>query len=272
MLKPRPILSWLPVLASCVLLVGCAAQRHMERGEAALIANDSVNARHHFARALEHNPKLARDPKFAEIYRVARRDAAVVDGERALRQRRPLDAIACFNQAMSHHPDWSAAVSGLDRAHADAADDYYQGALAAADDADLDRARGQLRLALEHVAEHADANRAWASLSLTADRQPAVYRQAQADRAKLAWDDALRSYRQAVADDPRFLPARAAIEPTLNDAAADMLHRAETALRGNRFDDAEAQTLRTIDYRPDHPELPTALARIDLARGEHALA
>lgn len=251
---------------------GCSAQRHMERGEAALVANDPVKARHHFARALEHDPKLVRKAEFAENYRVARRDAAVVEGQQALRQHRPLDAIECFTQALEHHPEWPPALTGLDQAHVDAANDYHRRALAAADDSDLGRARQQLQLALGHLPDHPDATTALASLRLPVEQQPTSYRQAQADRAKLAWDDALSNYRQAVEREPQFLPARAAIEPTLDAAARDMLDRGAQALQENRFDDAEAHTLRTLDYRPRHPELQPALARIDLARGEQALS
>ncbi|MBB6430256.1 tetratricopeptide repeat protein [Algisphaera agarilytica] len=260
------------LLVTTLAGIGCSAQRHMERGEAALVANDPVKARHHFARALEHDPKLMRKAEFAENFRVARRDAAVVEGQQALRQHRPLDAIECFTQALEHHADWLPALEGLDQAHADAADQYHKRALAAADDSDLGRAREQLQLALGHVPDHPDAAAALASLRLPIEQQPASYRQGQADRAKLAWDSALANYRQAVITDPQFLPARAAIEPTLDAAARDMLDRGAQALKESRFDDAENQTLRTLDYRPKHPELQPALARIDLARGEQALS
>ncbi|MEM1108534.1 MAG: hypothetical protein AAGH99_07575 [Planctomycetota bacterium] len=266
-------------LLSCVLLftitlatIGCAAQRHTERGEAALVSNDPINARHHFMRALEHDPKLAQKPDFVENLRLAKRDAAVAEGEQALRQRRPLVAVERFSVALTHQPNWSPAVEGLARANADAADYFHELALDAADNADLSLARQHLQVALKHGPNHPDAKTALASLSLPAAQQPADYRQAQNERAKQAWDDALANYRQSVSQYPQYLPARAAIAMTLDEGAGDMLERGEQALRENRLEEAEALTLRTREYRPQHPELPPALSRIDLARGERDLA
>ncbi|MEM9916148.1 MAG: hypothetical protein AAF911_14425 [Planctomycetota bacterium] len=250
--------------------VGCAAQRHFDRGEAALLANDPVKARHHFSRALEHDPKLAQKPDFAEPYRVAQRDAAVVEGQQALRLRDPLRAIERFETALEHEPHWPAAADGLRQAHADAADASHRRALRAADDGRLDHAREALEDALHHLPTHAGATEALASLAASAVQPPtyAAGQQAVTDRQ---WDDALSAFRQSIATQPNFLPARAAVPTTLDAAARDMLDTSRDLLALRQFDDAEAAAQRTTEYRPGHAELEPLLGSIDLARGDDAL-
>lgn len=259
------------LIVTTLASLGCAAQRQVDRGQAALLANDPVKARHHFTRALEHQPKLAQKPAFAEDYRVARRDAAVVEGRQALKIHQPVEAIERFESALRHHPQWPAAVEGLSQAHADAADMYHRRAIEAADDGRLDLARSELETALRHVPTHANTAEALASLSLHVEAPPADFLAAKQQAQNQQWDAALAGYRQSIAAYPNFLPARAAVPGTLDDAARDMLDRGRRLLAQKQFDDAEAVVLRTADYRPAHPQLQPTLGAIDLARGDDAL-
>ncbi|MEO0514936.1 MAG: tetratricopeptide repeat protein [Planctomycetota bacterium] len=260
------------LIFTVVANVGCAAQRHMDRGQAALLADDPVQARHHFARALEHDPKLARNSIFAEDYRVARRDAAVVEGEQALRLNQPLDAIARFEAALKYQSPWPPAQDGLTRAHAQAAHANHRHALTAADEGRLDRARAELEAALRHVPDHADATEALASLTTPYSTPPARFVAGQQHASEQAWDQALTAFRESVTTSPNFLPARAAIPATLDAAAQDMLDRGRHFLAQQQYDDAERALMRVADYRPAHPELQSALGQVDLARGRDALA
>lgn len=250
--------------------VGCAAQRHVDRGQAALLADDPLQARHHFARALEHDPKLARKAVFAEDFRVARRDAAVVEGEQALRLQQPIHAIERFEAALRYQPQWPAAQAGLTRAHLQAATANHRRALVAADEGRLDRARSELAEALQHAPDHAEAAEALASLTRPHAATPPTFRAGQQHADAQAWDEALAAYRQSVAASPNFLPARAAIPATLDAAAQDTLDQARSLLAQQRFADAEQTALRLTGYRPAHPEFQPMLGDIDLARGDDA--
>lgn len=259
------------LIVTTLASLGCAAQRQIDRGQAALLANDPVKARHHFTRALEHKPQLSQKPAFAEDYRVARRDAAVVEGRQALRIHQPLDAIERFESALLHHPQWPAAIEGLSQAHADAADVYHQRAIEAADDGRLDLAKSELETALRHVPTHAHAADALASLSKDFEAPSTDFLAANQHAQNQQWDAALAGYRRSIAAYPNFLPARAAVPGTLDDAARDMLDRGRRLLAQKQFDDAETAVLRTADYRPAHPELQPTLGSIDLTRGDDAL-
>ncbi|MEM9419299.1 MAG: hypothetical protein AAGA25_09660 [Planctomycetota bacterium] len=250
--------------------IGCSAQRHMERGQAALVSNDPVKARHHFTRALEHDPKLINKPEFAENYRISQRDAAVVEGQQDLRQGRPLDAIERFETALRHHPGWAAADDGLAQARSDAADVYHEQAIQAADRGDLDRARSDLQRALQYIHGHPQATAALASISAGA-QAPAEYTAGQNHAANKAWDQALSAYRRSIVSQPNFLPARAAIPSTLDDAARDMLDKSRRLLAEKNYDQAEAAAQRTTKYRPNHADFQPTLGSIDLARGQDAM-
>lgn len=264
----------LPLIVVLTLLTtGCAAKRHVNAGQAALLANDPITARHHFTRALEHEAGLARKDGFVEAYRVARRDAAVVEGKRAIERQEPGKAIERFETSLKYHTDWEPAVAGLAQAHADAADDEHQRARQAADRGELSIARGHLENALAHQPDHPGATLALASLTLPPEQQPTQYREALSNLSQDdGWDAALTLLRRSIASHPDFLPARAAVPSTLDAAARDMLDRGAALLSEQRFDEAEAVLLRTLDYRPKHAELEPALGRVDLARGDADLA
>lgn len=261
----------LSLLVTLILSTGCAAQRDLNRGHAAMVAGDPVAARQHFTRALEKESGLAHKRDFAEAYRIVRRDAAVVEGERAIDREEPRKAIERFEQALGYHRGWPAAVAGLDRAHADAADRDYQQALEAADRNELDAARAHLEEALGHRPDHADANAAMTSLTQPPPKPPAAYIEALGDVDTKDWDAALAAMRQTVASVPTFLPARAAIPVTLDAAAEQMLDRGQALADLQKFDEAEAMLRRTLDYRPQHAGFEPALGRVDLARADGAL-
>lgn len=259
------------ILALAVLNTGCAAKRHINAGQAAMMANDPITARYHFTRALEHESGLARKDGFVEAYRIARRDAAVVEGQRAIERDEPRKAIERFEVSLKYHRGWQPALDGLAQAHADAADDEHQHARQAADHGELSAAREHLETALNHQPDHPGATTALASLTLAPQQQPIEYRDAQSRTVEKQWDAALASLRRSIAAHPDFLPARAELPATLDAAARDMLDQGTALLAEQRFDDAEAVLLRTLDYRPEHADLEPALGQVDLARGDAAL-
>ena len=154
----RTFLFTVLTLSLALLLgTGCATHRDIQQGRAALHADQPLLARAHLQRALERSPHRANDPDFVRDLRQARRDAAVIEGETALRRQDTDRAIERFTAALQHHPDWGPAAAGLNDAHAAAADALYEQASHAADRGDLDAARDALDAALSHRNDHAAA-------------------------------------------------------------------------------------------------------------------
>ncbi|MEM6460001.1 MAG: hypothetical protein AAF710_11495, partial [Planctomycetota bacterium] len=216
--------------------------------------------------------ELAGKPGFAEDYRLARRDAAVLEAEAAMRRGEPERAVERYGAALRFEPGLTVAADGIRQAKHAAADAAHRAAQDHADRGDLDAARERLEHALGHVPEHPAATAARRSLSLPLNESPPPHRRAVAAAGAGAWDDALAGYRDAVVAAPDFLPARAAIPATLDAAAEDFLARGQTVREAGRLDDAEAALTRVLDYRPKHPALEAERGRVDLARGDRHLA
>ena len=158
-------------LLAAVVLSGCAAQNHRDQGLAALSVGDPVSARHHLRRALEHDRDMGEDRDFARAFHVARRDAAVLEGRRALdRGEAGTDAaLERFGYALELQPGFGPAQEGLAEAQGRAAEALHGRALAAADAGDLDTAEALLHQALDHVPGQARVRRALASLRYAGD-------------------------------------------------------------------------------------------------------
>lgn len=252
--------------------LGCATQRHLDRGRAALLSDDPVTARYHFEQALSNKPKLIQKSDFAAEYHVARRDAAVVEGQEALRDDSPFTAIERFEFALSVEPGWPAAEQGLTQAHGDAADFLHRKARDAADRGDLHDARAHLTKALEHQPDHGPASTALASLDLPEASQPEAYRRALQLIKQRRWYEARDALAESTAHDPDFLPARAAKPGLLQQAGDDYLRVGQLELADERFDAADAAFLAVLDFQPGRREVHTALALVDATRGHTALS
>jgi len=267
----RTFLFTVLTLSLALLLgTGCATHRDIQQGRAALHADQPLLARAHLQRALERSPHRANDPDFVRDLRQARRDAAVVEGQTALRRQDTDRAIERFTAALQHHPGWGPAAAGLNDAHAAAADALYEQASHAADRGDLDAARDALDAALSHRNDHAAAQASLQSLDRATADAPAAFRHALQQADAGAWDDALASLDACVAAQPGFFPARAARPATRDRAAADILDRGRAALAAGRLDDAESLIQRTRTYRPQHEAIEPTLGRVDLARARAA--
>ncbi|MEM9884164.1 MAG: hypothetical protein AAF800_14720, partial [Planctomycetota bacterium] len=216
--------------------------------------------------------ELAGKPGFAEDYRLARRDAAVLEAEAAMRRGEPERAVERYGAALRFEPGLPVALEGLTQANQAAADAAHQTARDHADRGDLDAARERLEHALGYVPDHPAATTALRSLSLTFNGSPEPHRSAVGAAEAREWDVALAAYRETVVTAPDFLPARAAIPATLDAAAEDYLSRGRLHREAGRLDEAEAALVRVLDYRPKHPALEAERGRVDLARGDRHLA
>lgn len=251
---------------------GCATQRHLDRGRAALLSDDPVTARYHFEQALGHKPKLIQKADFAAEYHNARRDAAVVEGNQALIEDSPFTAIERFEHALTVEPGWPAATTGLVEAHNDAADFFHRKAREAADRGELTDAREHLTQALQHQPDHTHATAAISSLDLPPNLQPEAYRRAKELMGQRRWHKARDALGEATAHEPDFLPARAALPGLLQSAADDYLRMGQLELADERFDAAEAAFLTIKEFQPGRADIQPSLAQVDTARANAALA
>ncbi len=253
---------------SVLLLGGCAVQRQVDRGRAALDRDDPVAARYYLKDAVQMDPSLKRSRSFARDYDRARVGAAVVEGREALEDGQPRTALDAFESAVRISPDDAAARRGLAEARDQVAGDRFAAALRKADVGDLDASRGALQEALRLDPDHAAAQEALDSLDQPEAAQPPAYREAVAAAEAGRWDAAVSGLSLVVAERPRFLPARAALPRVLDDAADATADRAEAALAAGELDAAEAAFERVGRYRSDHPAVDDGLARVHLARAQ----
>ena len=260
--------STVPLLLIGLLLGGCAVQRHVDRGRAALDGDDPITARYHLTQAVQMDPSLKRSRSFAADYDRARVEAATLEGQRALQDGQPLTAMTHFERALDIEPGDAAASAGLATAGRRAADERYAAAVRAAGDDDLDAARAALREALELDADHAEAAAALDSLDQPEASQPARYREALAAAKAGRWDASLDDLERVVDERPTFLPARAMRPRVLDRAAEATAAGAEAALAAGDLDQAEAGFERIGRYRPGAPAIDEGLARVHLARAE----
>ena len=269
-------------MAGLVSLAGCAAQSHRDQGLAALSMGDPVSARHHLRRALEHDRGMAAKREFAEAFHVARRDAAVLEGRRALARGEAGTeaALERFGYALQLQPGFGPAQEGLAEARGRAAEALHGRALAAADGGDLELAGRLLDEALAMDPSHLASSRARQSLGVGESGLGASGPLWEAAAGALAsaraaadggrWDESLAELRQMVDDYPDFLPARAAIAAILDRAAADRRQAGDAALAAGDYDAAAAAYRAVLTYRPEDRGVRAALGRVDLGRGDAA--
>ena len=146
------------------LVAGCAADRHLKRGDEARYRGDPAAAQRHYEKALLAKSKLEHDPGFMETLRLARRDAALHRGHHAMRCQQWAQAFTHYNEALTHEPGFEPAQTGRDEAASRAAANFYQQAVDHADRGNLSDARIALEDALRFRPGHHAAGVALDSL------------------------------------------------------------------------------------------------------------
>ncbi len=250
---------------------GCAADRHLKRGHAALAAGDAPSAQHHFERALHHREKLADDGVFLEELRVATRDAEITRGRVAMAKRQWSAAAAHFDLALEQEPGFVLAAEQRAVAGRNAAPGLYDAAVQRADLNDLPAARRFLDEALHMDPQHAPARAARRSLDApfpdNANEQRAA---ALADEGR--WSEAVALLAGVVRDEPDRLPARAALHATHGRAADDLVRQGRAALEVGDPDLAERRFRAATDFRPGDHRVRVGLRDADVLRGDRHLA
>jgi len=265
---------WLVLLVAALTLGGCAWQKQVNRGEAALEAGNPVSAERYFAAALRLKPELATDRDFTEALHVARRDAALVQAEQRLAARNPLAAITLFEASLDVEPGHRPAADGLTRAKLAAAEMFLADARDKADDGDLAGATERVGKALDQVADHRPSLDAKASLDrpATAGKPAAVEAYVGGLNAisDQRWGDAHAKLRAARAADPNHLPARARLHQVEAVLArwAQAYEDGREQSEARELDAAIASLERAATLRPHEPQTAALLADVKARRAE----
>jgi len=213
-------------LVLALFLAGCAAQKHLDAGDAAAAAGDMHGAVYHYERALGIDDSLARDKAFRTKLAVAE---ARVAYDRAVELREQGDyeeAIEQLRLAMKRDAGYEAPRQLLPQVRVEASRVRYVRAVEAADAGDLGQARVHLERSLQQ--DMTNERSAFALASLSPERLPAdtaglaTYQRGLDLSAERVWPAAETALAQAVGEGPGLLPARAA------------LHRARTKLERSR--------------------------------------
>ncbi|MFN3168094.1 MAG: hypothetical protein ACE37H_13620 [Phycisphaeraceae bacterium] len=223
---PNRLLAKLFALSLVLALAGCAAQKHLDAGDAAAAAGDMHGAVYHYQRAIGLDDSLTRDTKFRAKLAVAE---ARVAYDRAVELREQGDyeeAIEQLRLAIQRDARYEAPKRLLPQVRVEASRVRYVRAVEAADAGDLGRARVHLERSLQQ--DMTNERSAFALASLAPERLPAEtpglakYKRGLDLSAERLWPAAEKSLALAVGEGPGLLPARAE------------LHRARTQLERSR--------------------------------------
>ncbi len=255
------------VVMTMALLSGCAAQEYRKRGDVSLEAGKPAQALHEYQMALQEDPALARNKKFAANLRQAKRDHALNEGRRFAKAKKWDASLDQFREVLRIDGNDLTAQTEINRTKVKAADDVYQQALRHADENHMDAARAALTRALRYVPEHANANAA--QRSLTAHEAIATkLAEARAAVADKKWKAAMTAFIHARDRDPNCLPARGELSQARNTLGrAQKLHASAVARADQRKLEAALHAAQqSRDIWPHNPQIEGLLDRINTKR------
>lgn len=264
------------ILLCCVLLVGCAAQRHLDQARAASLRSDYAAAVVHYERALTAQPSLHGSEKVATALRRARAQAAYEQGRAHQRAHAYDQAAQAYRSAMDADPTFEPPAAAL-RAMGPAAGRWlFEQAGALIDEGRLARAIETLQHAQHYDPDNAAIRaRLHDTLALSRERREQVEALlAQSDQAAAAgaWDEAVQ-HAQAAADlipDDQTLTAR--VLEVRHRATDELIARGRVRMAQGELDDAAALLERAADFAPDDTPVRHALADVASSRARAAQA
>lgn len=230
-------------IALLLVMVGCAAQRQLDAGDAAAASGDMHGALYHYQRAMGLDQSLARDKSFMSRLAVAE---ARVAYDRAIELREQGDyekAIEQLRLSIERDPAYAPPRELLPKVNIEASRVRYVRAVESADQGELGQARLHLERALQQDMHNEQASAALVSLAperLPADTPGLVtYRAGLKLSSDRRWPEAQAAYSRAVAEGPGLLPARAE------------LHNARTQLeRSRKYADQGAERINARQIGP----------------------
>ncbi len=252
-----------------VVLLGCDATQHIQRGDAALRAGQPREALASYQRAMQSDPKLRGDPTFAANLREASWRTAFQDAEASAAAGTLDRAIGQYEETLRHNPRHPDAAAGLARAQSEAARQRFERAIQSADRGDLKAAGDDLRQALLWDAGHANARAALDSLDRRGNAASEQRFAAALQRVEQRdWQRAADEFTSIINIDTTHLPSRAELAKA-NAAMAESRKAQELASRllaEKKLDDAVAAGRRAVDIWPTSGEASDTLGRAQAAR------
>ena len=240
------------ILATAVLMsflltsAGCAAKRLMERGDAAMLADEPVRARTYYRQAVQKDPDLARKPEFvARMNHIASR-AAYVEGQKLAEAGKWEAAAGRYEECTRLDPKFAPAAEQLANSRREASRVRHRAALKLADEGRLSDAVTELRRALELDPHNADAKEALDSINEQSRARSGEglreYRKALALQKERRWGQAADAFGASVKLAPNHLPSRLGshhARKTIASARADY-QRGRNLLGKRKLGDAVA--------------------------------
>ena len=255
------------LLVSWMLLCsGCAAQRLVKQGDAALLAGEGAQAANYYRRGLEEDSGLAGKEKFRRGLTQARTLAAYDKGVSLGDKGDWEKAMGKFAEALELDPNFAKASAALANAKRRASKARHAQAIKYADKGQLDRAVAELRRALELDPDNFDAKEALDSVTRKRQeeraRAEAAYVESLALIEPKRWGQAESAFGEVLAADPNHLPARAKLhqaQEQLGKAKA-LFIMGSSLLRAKSLDKAIEVLENVVDIWPHHPEVDQRLA------------
>ena len=263
------------VLTSFLLATGgCAAKKLMEKGDAAMLADNPIRARDYYRQALKKDRNLVKKPEFvARMNHISSR-AAYAEGKALTDARQWEKAVERFDESRRLDPTFTAAAGAAASSRREAARVRHAQALKFANEGKLSDAVQELRRALELDPDNADAQEALDSVSqqgrTRTGRGMAEHGKAVALQSQRRWARAANAFDAAVKLAPNHLPSRLGAHrarKTIVEARADY-ERGRKLLAKKKLDDAIAALQESQNTWPFLTEAAQALgeARTQLAR------
>jgi tetratricopeptide (TPR) repeat protein len=259
------------VLLLCV--GGCAVQKLLKQGDAALTAEKPISALDYYQKALSRKPELAQDAAFKAKVQRARYLAAYEQGRQLAERERWEEAMAKFDASLAINPGFAKASEARRQAAKRAAKARHRRALEYANEGKLNEAIEQLRRAGRLDPENNDVKDALDSVQ---EKKGAALRKAESLHAQAP--PAMRQKRwlaaegllvRAIASNPNHLPARVKLHLCRTNLAAarEQFAAGRRLLDEKRLDRSIAALEGSLSIWPYHDAAREALAVAQEQRG-----
>jgi tetratricopeptide (TPR) repeat protein len=255
----RP-LRLLTLLLAAVLLVGCAAAQHIDRAEAAALADRPGDAVRHYQAALRARPRLAQDAEFDAKFRRAQAEAFAAEAARFAADGHWEQAVSNLEQAAGVDLTFPLPDRALTHAKREAAKQVYDRAIEQVNNNHLSDAIATLRLALDYDGDNPAANEALPRLiAQRAERQrqaAAMFLNTQALIDAHHWAAATAQLNQILQLDPEHHDARRALQNAEQQMrqSRQAQQRGEQLLTSKQLDPSIDALEESLTIWPDNRE------------------
>lgn len=262
----RPYKPILLVVMLAAVLTGCAARKHIKRGDSYLRTNRPELALRQYEQALRKKPDLSEKEEFVTKLTRARALSAYEQGSRYAKAGDWDQAITAYQTCLKHAPDYASAVTALAGTRRSAAGSLYERAIECADEGKLNGAVELLKRAVELDPENADAREALESVrarkveGATLSRRR--YRDGLAAQRQKRWAQAERAFASAVAADRNDLPSRIERHRSRENlsTARGFFERGKLLLDDKHLDGAVASLQKAVAVWPFYEDANRQLA------------